>query len=82
LQPLVYADLSASQEQIGKHAEAILSARKAVALGPFNAGIRKTLIYQLVQDKQYDQVKAEMERYLELFPEDDHIGEMLAIAKQ
>jgi hypothetical protein len=27
-------------------------------------------------------VKAEMERYLELFPEDDHIGEMLAIAKQ
>jgi tetratricopeptide (TPR) repeat protein len=86
LQALVYVDLSAALDQIaaqsGKHDEAIQAARKAVALEPFNAGVRKTLIYQLVQDKQYDQVEAEMERYLQIFPEDDRMREMLAIAKQ
>ena len=81
-QPLVYIDLSAAQDQIGKRAEAILSARKAVGLEPFNPSIRKTLIYQLIQDKQYDQVEAEMEKYLQIFPEDDGMRKMLAIAKQ
>jgi tetratricopeptide (TPR) repeat protein len=81
-QALVYVDLSAAQDQSGKHAEAILSARKAVALEPFNPGIRKTLIYQLIQDKQYEQVEAEMEKYLQIFPEDDRMREMLAIVKQ
>jgi tetratricopeptide (TPR) repeat protein len=82
LQALVYVDLSAAQDQSSEHAEAILSARKAVALEPFNPGIRKTLIYQLIQDKQYEQVEAEMTKYLEIFPEDDRMREMLAIAKQ
>jgi tetratricopeptide (TPR) repeat protein len=82
LQPFVYVDLSAAQDQSGKRDEAILSARKAVALAPFNPGMRKTLIYQLIQDKQYDQVEAEMETYLQIFPEDDRMREMLAIAKQ
>jgi len=82
LQPFVYVDLSAAQDQSGKPDEAILSARKAVELEPFNPGIRKTLIYQLVQDKQYDQVEAEIEKYLQIFPEDDRMREMLAIVKQ
>jgi len=82
LQPFVYVDLSAAQDQSNKRDEAILSARKAVALAPFNPGMRKTLIYQLIQDKQYDQVEAEMETYLQIFPEDDPMREMLAIAKQ
>jgi Tetratricopeptide repeat len=82
LQPFVYVDLSAAQDQSGSHEEAILSARKAVALEPFNPGIRKGLIYQLVQDKQYDQVEPEIEKYLEIFPEDDRMREMLAIVKQ
>jgi len=81
-QPLVYVDLSAAQDQSGERAGAILSARMAVTLEPFNPGIRKTLIYQLIQDKQYDQVEAEMEKYLQIFPEDDRMREMLAIAKQ
>jgi predicted Zn-dependent protease len=82
LQPLVLVDLAAAQDQSGKGAEAIESARKAVALEPFNPGIWKTLIYQLIQDKQYDQVEAEMEKYLQIFPEDDRMRQMLAIAKQ
>jgi Tetratricopeptide repeat len=81
-QPLVYVDLSAAQDQSGKRDEAILSARKAVALEPFNPGIRKTLIYQLIQDKRYDEVEAEMKKYLQMFPEDDRMREMLAIAEQ
>jgi tetratricopeptide (TPR) repeat protein len=82
LQALVYVDLSAAQDQNGQRVEAILSARKAVALEPFNPGIRKTLIYELVEDKQYEEVEAEMEKYLQLFPEDDRMRQMLAIAKQ
>jgi Flp pilus assembly protein TadD len=82
LQPLVCVDLSKAQEQSGEGAKAILSARKAVALEPFNPGIRKTLIYQLIQNKQYDQVEVEAETYLQMFPEDDRMREILAIAKQ
>ncbi|MGA2049422.1 MAG: hypothetical protein ABSG96_17115 [Terracidiphilus sp.] len=81
-QPLVYVDLSAAQDQSGKRSEAIQSARAAVALEPFNPGIWKTLIYQLIQDKQYDQVEAEMEKYLLVFPEDDRMRQMLALARQ
>jgi tetratricopeptide (TPR) repeat protein len=82
LQALVYVDLCAAQDHTGKREEAIQSARNAVALEPFNPGIRKTLIYQLVQDKQYDQAEAEMEKYLQTFPEDDRMRQMLALAKQ
>ncbi|HEY1802943.1 MAG TPA: hypothetical protein VGG45_00540 [Terracidiphilus sp.] len=82
LNPWVYVDLSAAEDESGKHAEAIVSARKAVALEPFNAGIRKTLIYRLVEDKQYDKAEAEMENYLQVFPEDDAMRKMLAIARQ
>jgi hypothetical protein len=81
-QSLVWVDLSAAQGQSGKPADAVVSAGKAVALEPFNPGIRKTLIYQLIQNKQYDRVEVEMEKYLQLFPEDDRMREMLAIAKQ
>lgn len=81
-QPLVYVDLCAAQEQSGMHAEAIASARKAVDLEPFNSGIRKTLIYQLIQDKRYEQAETEMEKYLQIFPEDDQMRQMLAIARQ
>jgi hypothetical protein len=82
LQPLVEVDLSEAQEQSGKLVEAIVSARRAVALAPFNAPIRKTLIYRLIQDKQYEQAETEMEKYLQVFPEDDGMRKMLAIAKQ
>jgi len=82
LQALVYVDLCAAQDQSGKRAEAIQSARNAVVLEPFNPGILKTLIYQLIQDKQYEQAEAEMEQYLQTFPEDDRMRQMLALAKQ
>ncbi|HLY43641.1 MAG TPA: hypothetical protein VKR52_20675 [Terracidiphilus sp.] len=82
LQALVYVDLSAAREQLGQRSEAILSAGKAVSLEPFNPGIRKTLIYQLIQDKEYDKAEAEMEKYLQLFPEDDRMRQMLAIVRQ
>jgi tetratricopeptide (TPR) repeat protein len=82
LQAEVYVDLSSAQDQSGKHKEAILSAKKAVDLEPFNPGIWKALIYQLLQDKQYDQVAGEMEQYLQVFPEDDQMRKMLAIVRQ
>jgi hypothetical protein len=82
LQPLVCIDLTAGREHSGMHAEAVLSARQAVALEPFDPRIRKTLIYELIQDKQYDQVEAEIEKYLQLYPEDDRMREMLAIVRQ
>ena len=82
LQPLVYVDLAAAQDRSGKLEDAIVSARKAVALEPFNPGILKKLIYELIQEKQYDQAEAEMEEYLQLFPEDDLMRKMLAIARQ
>lgn len=78
----VYVDLSQAQDQSGDHAGAVLSAKKAVELEPFDSGIRKMMIYRLIQDKEYGQVEAEIENYLQIFPEDDLMRKMLTIARQ
>jgi len=57
-------------------------AQKAVALDPFNAPMRKTLVMSLIDAKRYSEAQAAMEKYLEDFPEDDFMRKMLAISKE
>ena len=82
LQPSVYVDLSEAQDQSGQVEEAIASAKKAVELDPYVAGMQKTLVFRLINGKHYEEAEAAMERYLQNFPEDDFMRKMLAIARQ
>ena len=82
LQTEAYVDLSEAEDQSGQIEEAIASAKKAVELDPFVAGLQKTLIFRLIHGKHYDEAEAAMQRYLDTFPEDDFMRKMLAMAKQ
>jgi predicted CXXCH cytochrome family protein len=82
LQPNVYVDLSEAQDQSGLTEDSIASAKRAVELDPFVAGMQKTLVYRLIRGKRYEEAQAAMERYLVNFPEDDQMRKMLAMIKE
>jgi hypothetical protein len=81
-QPAVYTDLSDIDDQKEEPEEAVAMAGKAATLDPFNASVRKTLILRMIAAKQYEEAQAQMEKYLEDFPQDDFMRKMLAIAKE
>ncbi len=79
-----WLDLSEALDQdgaLGQAGEAVECARRAIALDPFGKDPQKALVARLIAAQRYDEAVAAMERYLELFPEDDFMRRMLAIAK-
>jgi len=82
LQPNTYVDLSEAYFQDGQAENAIAAAKSAVTLDPFAAPLQKTLVFRLINAKQYTEAEAAMEKYLQNFPEDDFMRKMLAIARQ
>jgi len=43
--------------------------------------LQKALVLRLINAKEYPQAEADMEKYVEEFPEDDFMRKMLSIAK-
>jgi hypothetical protein len=78
---ILYTDLSDALVKLGRNVEAVAVLRKASELDPFNATLRKTLIVQLIQLKDYANAKTEMEDYVKRFPEDSFMRQMLARAQ-
>lgn len=78
---ILYTDLSDALVKLGRDVEAVAVLRKASELDPFNATLRKTLIVQLIQLKDYANAKTEMEDYVKRFPEDSFMRQMLARAQ-
>lgn len=77
-----YSYLSEALSQKDQLAEAIDASEKAVSLDPYKPLYRKALIDRLIAAKQYTKAIAEMQLYMELFPEDDFMRRMLDIARQ
>ena len=77
----VYTDLSTVADAQGNTAGAVGWQQKAVAVDPHNESLQKTLILRLINAKEYPEAQTDMERYVEEFPEDDRMREMLSIAK-
>ena len=78
---VLYTDLADALVKLGRNVEAVAALRKASELDPFNAALRKTLIVQLIQAKDYASAKTEMEDYVKRFPEDSFMRQMLARAR-
>jgi Tetratricopeptide repeat/Cytochrome c554 and c-prime len=81
-QPSALSDLSRVLAQSGRNDEAADTAEKAVNLDPWNALMQKALIDRLIAVRQFDKAEAAIQHYVEVFPEDDFMRQMLAIAKQ
>ncbi len=76
-QSTTYADLAEAQVKLGLENEAITSLEKAVELDPFNAVFQKKLVLRLIETKQYAQAGAALEQYVQTFPQDSFMRQML-----
>ena len=78
---ILYTDLADALAKLDRGGEAVAVLRKASEVDPFNASLRKLLIVQLIQIKDYANAKVEMEDYVKRFPEDSFMRKMLAHAQ-
>jgi hypothetical protein len=76
-QATTYADLAEAQMKLGQESEALLSLEKGVELDPFNAVFQKKLVLRFIEMKQYAQARAALERYVQTFPQDSFMRQML-----
>jgi hypothetical protein len=72
-----YADLADALSHLGKTEEALPLIEQAIQLDPFNPLSRKMLVVNLIQAKQYAKAQKALEDYLEIFPQDDFMRQML-----
>ena len=78
---ILYTDLAEGLIKLDRAGEAIVILRKATDLDPFNAALRKQLIVQLIQLKDYANARKEMEDYVQRFPADSFMRQMLVRAQ-
>jgi len=76
-----YADLADALTHLGQKEEALPLIEKAIELNPFDPATRKMLVVQLIQTKQYAKAHEALQHYLEIFPQDDFMRQMLARAE-
>jgi hypothetical protein len=79
-QASVYGDLADALAKLDRHDESLAALQKGIALDPFNPVLQKSLIVQLIQAKRHADAKTALEHYLEVFPQDDFMRHMLALA--
>jgi hypothetical protein len=72
-----YTDLADALSHLGQTGEALPLIEQAIQLDPFNPLSRKMLVVNLIQAKQYAKAQKALEDYLEIFPQDDFMRQML-----
>ncbi len=75
------ADLADALVHLGQADEALSLIEKAIVLDPFNPATRKMLVVRLIEAKQYARAHEALKQYLEVFPQDDFMRQMLARAE-
>lgn len=78
---ILYTDLADALLKLDRAEEAVKALQQASDRDPFNADLRKRLIVQLIQLKDYANAKTEMEDYVQRFPADSFMRQMLERAQ-
>jgi hypothetical protein len=81
VQPTVAGDMADALEKLGKTEEAAALLRKAIDQDPFNPVLQKKLIVSYINLHQYAEAKAAIKEYLNIFPQDSFMRQMLARAQ-
>ena len=76
----LFTELATALVKLDRSAEAEVVLRKAIALDPFNSELQRTLIVRLIELKEYASARTALENYVERFPEDSFMRQMLARA--
>lgn len=80
-QASTYVDLSEAMAKLGQTEQSLPLLEKAIQMDPSDPVIQKTMIVRLIQMKQYARAQSALEHYLEVFPQDSFMREMLARAQ-
>jgi hypothetical protein len=75
------ADLADALTHLDRLKEAVAWLDKSIQLDPFNPFTQRTLIARLIDLKQYARARAAMEHYVEVFPQDTFMRQMLERAR-
>lgn len=75
------ADLADALIHLDRKNEAVTWLDKSIQLDPFNPFTQRTLVARLIDLKQYARARAALEHYLEVFPQDTFMRQMLAKAR-
>ena len=75
------ADLADTLTHLDRKSEAVTWLDKSIQLNPFNPFTQRTLIVRLIDLKQYTRARAALEHYVEVFPQDTFMRQMLAKAR-
>ena len=75
------ADLADALTHLDRKSEAVTWLDKSIQLDPFNPFTQRTLIVRLIDLKQYPRARAALEHYVEVFPQDTFMRQMLAKAR-
>ncbi len=78
---VLYTELADALVKLDRSAEAAVVLRKAIGLDPFNSALQRTLIVRLIELKEYASARTALESYVERFPEDSFMRQMLARAQ-
>jgi hypothetical protein len=76
-----YSDLGEAMAHLGQAEEALPLFEKAIDLDPFDPITRKKLVVRLIETRQYGKAHEALEQYLEIFPQDDFMRQMLLRAE-
>ena len=77
-QTVLYTDLADVLVKLDRGSEAVQVLKQAVDRDPFNAELRKRLIVQLIQVKDYANAQTQMEDYVQRFPADSFMRQLFA----
>jgi len=81
-QSAVYSDLSEALDKTGQREEGLAMLQKAIQEDPFNPLLQRSLIFRLVDLKQYANARAAMGHYSEIFPQDFFMRQKFAVAME
>jgi tetratricopeptide (TPR) repeat protein len=79
--PAAYQDLAEALARAGREEDAVLTLQQGIKLAPYTPLLHKSLALRYIHLKQYAAARKALERYVELFPEDDFVRGLLLKAK-
>jgi hypothetical protein len=78
----VYSDLSEALDKVGQREQGLAILQKAIQEDPFNPLLQRSLVFRLIDVKQYANARAAMSRYSEVFPQDFFMRQKFAVAME